>query len=213
MMKLNKKGQEIGNLLPLFPLLILIFLLMGIFIVLAMGMSLGKSKTVPQFFSEIPEEDLMFKPISLQITGIVLPEMNIVLDAIIEDIKRERASLEKKAVEPIIHAPLVDALKKLVDNKNNLLIYAYGEAPMPSLQAESPASFDKGHPHIYLRYENGKIYEENTLTDQESRTAMRPYFEKGDMRSLSFVDKNDGKRIYIDYYYGPCRKEEGQCIR
>ncbi|MEM4271861.1 MAG: hypothetical protein QXD13_02130 [Candidatus Pacearchaeota archaeon] len=201
MMKLNKKGQEIGNLLPLFPLLILIFLLMGIFIVLAMGMSLGKPKTVPQFFSEIPSGDLMFKKISVDIDkDMTTPgtKETQVLDAIreyaitIKDPDFNRGDRDKNRL--FTQDYLSDLGKLLNENKNMLYV-----------------NIDQLVDSTFLW-----IYKDGVADiDKElSRYVYRDYISTGYTRSISFQIPGKAEKVRVTYYYGPCRKDEnGGCLQ
>lgn len=189
---MNHRGQ-IGQIFATFPTMIIVFVIMGIFVFLSAGFSLGKATENPVFADNFAtQEDLMSKQIS-----ILAPEDSeqmIVLAAIARYWAEEDYQLRQR-----LKGAVGLGLERIVrEDAGCLFIFS---APM-----ENP-SRTLNPDYFLVRRDDGSI---NSIKDSnavETNLEVLYPLSAANMRTMSFSRTNDAgarERIYVDYYYGEC---------
>jgi hypothetical protein len=179
----NKKGQ-LGKLIISFPLMILIFVMMGIFIFLSSTFSMSKGvKESPNFvYQNIAQHDLMSERINAQLNNGKTQEM-LVLDAIARNWTNE-------ITKENICAGLTRLFSKMSLTKQALFIFTGRD--------ENPK--DKGTLDCYLIGNPGSMVFDNTDTGKGD-SVFKTYANAGAIRHNSFYISKI-PRVYVDYYFG-----------
>ncbi len=201
---MNRKGQ-VGKLITVVPIMILIFIIMGVFVFLSAAFSLGKTAANPVFADSLAtQEDLMSK----QITYVLVAPNPKDSAALVQTTPRQSSVLGAVALywneeDSASRQRLKDAiglgLRELVnENAGCLFIFS---APM-----ENP-SRTLTPDYFFVRTSGGGINSIKEPNAVETNLNVMYKQSKAYMRAISFLraDK-DGKqeRIYVDYYYGGC---------
>jgi len=186
--KMGKEGL-LGKLIVSFPVILFVFVIMGIFLFLAAASSVTGSSDEAVFSQEfVSGENLMLKKVTFN------GEVITVMDAIYRNYDGSRSSLgELKA-----------KMKSLYMNKveNNLFLVIVDEDELGETL----------FPDIYLEYRDGEATVRE-LAQGSLRKWYGQYESAGGLRAFSFVSK-DNERYYVKFYYGPCiTDKEGACIR
>lgn len=182
---MNRKGQ-IGKLITIFPIMLLVFVIMGVFVVLSAIYSIGGTGKSGLFFSDgvvnVSAEDLMLKTMSVDLQdGKGVRDMNV-LDVVVSKALVNANSQSEELLSDQLHPffmPLLNA------EMSRLFIYT-----------------DKGS-IVNLEYPGGVVSRSLTLADMNS--ILPDYSHHVGMRQTSFLKEVNGKdvRIYLRYYYGP----------
>jgi len=194
-MKMNKTGAgEIGKLLVSFPIILLIFIIMGIFVFVSSVLSIGGGGGRAFSNSVVTQDELMLKKVDVKID--------------LGDGKSEIRSMRViDAVKLVLEGKIsVDKipLRGLMDKENNCLLISRSVTPdLSSRINEYQIALV-----IYLVNQNGQIYNAGP-TAPSSPTGI--YLKNKALKSISFeVMKEDGNgnkvstKFYVDYYYGGC---------
>lgn len=212
----NKKGQ-IGKLISLFPIMFLVFIMMGIFVVLSASFSVKSAVSGGQgspVFSEqiITQEDLMLRTIPMTFE-------KRIIDASTGQARDEEFSLDMKVLDAVIiysnnaypngaseealHVKEVlrGGLKYLIENDEYSKKNVKGWACLFLFKSNDyPASAGRA---LSDSPELGSYYLQRKGEGIVPGASIHPYAGRGIIRDISFIDK-DGKQVYVDYYYGEC---------
>lgn len=182
-LKINGKKGQIDKIIETFPVMLLIFLLMGIFIFLSFGAKGIKQPSYPEITVNVPGWDnLLLKEIDISFNK----EMKkmFVFDAIIL-VEREEISRDD------LEKAILDLTKK--EEKCAILIKGHSDKKLITGNRYFYTDYD-------WRFDKGKgfYYDEKT------------YREKGLLNFLSLITENKGKDkredIRLISYYGECLK-------
>jgi hypothetical protein len=204
----NKKGQ-IGKLISSMPLMILIFIIMGIFIFLALSMSVNRSASnSAAFVQNLHIDDVMTKEVVIKVDG-QLQKMQL-LEAVkikaTDDINAAEKTLTPNALfnYRIEGGDFGEIAKQLITpDRDCLYVFA-------STTPEKPSN---AYIHTYIY--NDPIMGVRSVDDAGPTSgpdSMEPYDKLGMDRTLSLSTKSaSGKivKIYINYYYGRCMECTG----
>ena len=175
----GKRGLMIGRIISTFPVLLLIFLILGVYLTLTVYSYVSIRPSVPDVVSSAEvNEDLMLKKINLN------GEEMLVFDAVVLYWK-----------EKITVYELGDLLKKMVEDDaitDYCLALAQGNSRSPAGLLGADAVND-----FYYKYLGGDIA--NTGNKPE---ILLKYEGKGFFKEMNLMI--DGKNVYIQYYYGRC---------
>jgi len=188
---LDKKGQ-IAKLISSFPIMLLVFIIMGVFIFISSTVSLASNKVTPVFSEEIvTQDDLMAKEIIVNLgegkdreQQILIGDKSqsmLVLEAVTKYVKNE---ITKQA--------LCSSLKPLVPVGSTGVLYLL-VSENPGIDASIPTC------RIISGKKDGKPYYNAEVGDRE----LTLYYigeEKNVVNLLSFTA--NGKRYYVEYYMG-----------
>jgi hypothetical protein len=174
MNKMNSKGQ-IAKLISLFPIMILVFIIMGVFVVLSVAFSPSKPTNVNFAEKAIMQDDLMLKTINVEIDG-KMQEMRVI-DAVAMCIKAGC----NRGHSP--HNEISAALIKSVPKENSIFIFK---------SADGNSVPRKALFFIYLGYDNSG--------NDNANLAFLLYHDAGLARTVSL--ETDTGRVFIVYYAG-----------
>jgi hypothetical protein len=182
--KLNKKGQ-LGKLISSFPIMLLVFIIMGVFIFISASVSLANvGKETPVFAEEIvTQDDLMLKMINVDMGDGKMQQMKVIDAA-------------KKVYDETIEALSLNQQLELLLNDYNNRLFIYWD------DKQNPVNDGLNDRFNFIRRDGETVNIQGIVGGKvgpESR-----YVDAGVVRSTSFLTYKDGteKRIYIDYYYG-----------
>ncbi len=182
MNKLNKKAQ-LGKVISSFPVMLLIFLIIAVYLILSVFAIEIKSPSLPAITATIPGDIESIETQSILLNEITIKGEKItILDALIK--------FEEKEIE---RDDLYDELKKFVDKNNNILLLAIGENKNPGNNLGGEA------------LQNYVIkFNEDKINSGSFSSTFANYRENGLLNQLSFnINTKDGlKKIYIESYYG-----------
>ncbi len=200
----SDKKAQLGKIISSVPLMILIFVIMGLFVMLAAGFSLAKgSKDSPKFvYGNIAQDDLMSQEVSVAFPG-EQAETMLVIDALAK-------SYSKKDYEGFRKEGLSDYFKPLVDAEHPFLFYRTRMGEPGTIEKMFGYAFSNNRAcEMKLTVRSGVA--QDGLYDLSVNgvgcgvdSSLIGAFDIS-MRRISFEAVNEtGARntIYADYYYG-----------
>ena len=224
--RMNRKGQ-IGKLISLFPIMLLIFIIMGIFVLLAASFSVKSivsgEKGSPTFSEKIiTQNDLMLMPI-------VMPFEKMVVDKATGQAQFEAFSLKMRVLDAVVfysNNNYPEGATEGITIGGISRIFRLGLKSLMRDDKDSTAL--KSVTCLYLSKSSfanpsWKIdLLRNTIDSAAQSKSLSSYFivRRGDkepddssvsdskfyrgvIRDFSFYGSDD-KPVYIDYYYGRC---------
>jgi len=183
---MNNKAQ-LGRIITIFPVMLLIFIVLGIYLITTGFAFLIKQPSVPANINSLDSKQILQKEITVN------GEQTIMLNALTQ--------FKNKAIE---RSSLKQGLDKLVDKENNILLIAIAENENPgnNLGGEASNNFV-----IKFNEEEGNFAAFHDFFSN--------YRKKGLLNQVSFTINNNGQltKVYLEYYYGPCpSSERGGCL-
>ena len=179
---MNNKAQ-LGRIITIFPVMLLIFIILGIYLITTGFAFLIKQPSVPANINSLDSEQILQKEITVN------GEQTLLLNALIQfkQEKIDRSTIKKE-------------LDKLVNENNELLLLALGETPNPG---DLGNAYEGSAPNNFVIKFNKQG--NNANFDQ----TFREYRKKSLLKQTSFNLNNKGKiiKIYIEYYYGAQNNE------
>lgn len=177
------KGGQLGKIITTFPVMLLIFLIIGGYLILA-GFAFGvKGVRVPASIEEVNLNNLLLKEI--EING----EKITVLDALI---KFEKYEIEK--------ADIRKEIEKFENKGEYILLLAKGGSKYPGNMLGGT-----GMNNMVIKFKDGEFSSPNSASHQSYFTNYR---KAGLLKQISLDIKgvNEKDRLYVEYYYGEVLK-------
>src|SRR3989344_1158940 len=173
------KGGQLGKIISTFPVMLLIFLIIIVYLVLAVFAFGVKGEKVPVSIEKVNLDNLLLKEI--EING----EKITVLDALIKFEKRE---IEK--------ADIIKEVEKFENKEEYILLLAKGESQYPGNMLGGT-----GMNNIVIKFKDGEFSSPNSASHQ---SYFSNYRKAGLSKQISFDIKgiNEKNRLYVEYYYG-----------
>jgi len=190
---MSRKGQ-IGKLIAIVPIMFLIFIIMGIFVVLSGTFSLTNSgeEDSSNFASEVlSPDDLMFR--NLNLDG---KTMNVI-DAISMYLPKKLDESQGRGRDEFVKfkKSLQSSLESFVED-NRCLFLVQGKKENPSNGATTG--------EFYIHKKNGEFL---FTSAGGLGGGVNKYQDLGLIKGISFfvIDSEGvGANVYVDYYYGRC---------
>ena len=187
---MNRKG-DIGGDITVVPILIIVFVIMGIFVFVSslLGAAAGSKNEEFSYVGGLDKEgDLLLKKINVKV-GESQKEM-IAINWLVLFFRSETEFWNSGYLE------FQQAFDSLVSEDNPCLVIEQTKEKNPT----PPISDETGYSFL-LRYEDGKIRINNNGIDY---SYLANYKEKNALNSISYFDEVLGKKIYVSYYHGKC---------
>ncbi len=170
----NKKGQ-LGKIISSFSVMVLIFVVIAIYLVIAGSASLFKKASVYASIEDVDlNKDILLKEI--EVSG----EKFDILSALI---RLNEDTLSRDEIN--------DGLKKII-NEGSILLLAKGENDEPGRLTGGP-----GRNNFIIEFKDGEMLYPNFGSYS---SIFAKYRDKGLLKQASFDVK--GKKLYVEYYYG-----------
>lgn len=174
----SKKGQ-LGKIITALPVLILIFFIIGVYLVLTSFAYVFKGASSFYFIEGVDVDDFLLH--GVQINGQKMPLLDVLIQFQDEKIEREMVNEE---------------FKRLVDDQNNFLLLASGFSEMPggSLGAAERNNF-------IIRLKDG---EKTSPNYGFFHSIFGEYRRKGLLQKQVFeIRREEGiQKFYIEFYFG-----------
>ena len=186
---MNKKGQ-IAKTITTFAVMFWIFFILGIYLFLSGAAYAAKRPAVPASIEGVNLDNILLREIEIRgIQGKIM-----IFDALVE--------YWNDKVDINVLGESLDNLM-MADKKNSYcLAIAQGNSKDPAGLTGGNAIDD-----FFKEYKDGKIISGHTGSKPES---LAKYEKAGILSQISFINKKDEKRIYIQYYYGPCLEDKDE---
>lgn len=182
MIRKNKKAQ-LGKLIVSFPIMLIVFVIMGIFIFLATTISIIKGeKENPTLVGVVPGEDLMLKQISVDLGDGKGVQNMLVVDAISFYIN---GSYERGSN---IHTKMYKSLGKLMSDGDLLFIF----------DSKKDTAIDSRWAKFYLTKNGNELIDETE--NQGGADIWDIYYNRGNIRTITLSTENG--KVYLHYYLG-----------
>jgi len=190
MILMNKKAQ-LGKLIIAFPIILLVFVIMGIFIFLAATSTFILGGGSQKAYGEIPGDDLMLKPIIVDFNGSGAKRM-LVVDALALYIDKGYGRGDK------YHEEMANSLGNLISNDEMLFIF----------KSNSRDSIDVRNAEFYLEKSSGRLIDSTGDAGGVDSLLADKYNQAGMVRTIGLV--TDKGTFYIHYYIGKRNLEASQ---
>ena len=186
---MNKKGQ-IAKTITTFAVMFWIFFILGIYLFLSGAAYAAKRPAVPASIEGVNLDNILLREIEIRgIQGKIM-----IFDALVE--------YWNDKVDINVLGESLDNLM-MADKKNSYcLAIAQGNSKDPAGLTGGNAIDD-----FFKEYKDGKIISGHTGSKPES---LAKYEKAGILSQISFINKKDEKRIYIQYYYGLCLEDKDE---
>ena len=185
-MTFYKRGQ-LGKIITSFPVMILIFLIMAVYLLLTGLVFTIKGSSVPSEISSVELEPVLLKEINIEIDK---TKKNLLIFDAIAAYWNDKITIYQLGEE------LEDFMRR-ASNEDYCLAIAQGlnENPAGLLGGEAINDF-------FYRYKDGTMYLEGNIGTKPG--ILRRYEGEGLLNQISFAVSNPNRRIYVQYYYGRC---------
>jgi hypothetical protein len=186
----NKRGQ-LGKIITNFPVILVVFLIMALFVVLAVFMASGRDAAVPGAFVYSLDEHLLLQKI------MVNGEQVKVFDAFVS---YKLGKLEKNALRDELISLAKSKIERysLVDDKNLCYVLVGSETKNPAIRKGRQDDF-------MIKVVEG--IDETSTNPGYVANVVNQYNSKGLLQQIVLERGLGDRPLYIEYYQGRCLHE------
>lgn len=182
MISMNKRAQ-LGKLIISFPIILAVFVIMGIFIFISATASIIKgSESDPMKIGTIPGDDLMTKSIIVDLDGNGQAERMLVVDAVAQYLEKGYERGDKQ------HAEMRNSSGNLMSDGDLLFIF----------KSNSRDKIDVRYAEFYLFKSEDELFDETAQPGGED--VFDIYYKAGRIRTITLITEKG--TFYIHYYLG-----------
>ncbi len=200
MLKAFGKKAQLDTFIVGFLVFLLLIVVVGAFLIFSISLSKLKHSTQLISSGSFGSSNPLLQQAEFSLGG--ESQKTLVADALI--------SLNPDKVDPFTAGKFEGVLKQIVTADKLCLAFAYSDSAKPSKRSESTLErLDSAPPdyiQIFLQYKNGNVESYLfTLKNTIKKYADNKMFYS---TSITLPSGKGSRKIYVDYYYGPCLEEQ-----